>query len=54
MYECQIVEVEDINFCHFINYYKEKEKDYLTYEETIEFSEFTTDYNEYQEYSYKN
>jgi len=50
MYECQIVEIEDINFCHFINHYDEFEKDYLTYEETFEFNEFSTDYNEYEEY----
>ncbi len=50
MYECQIVEVEDINFCHYINHYEETEQDYLTYEETLEFNEFTSDYSEDEVY----
>ena len=50
MYECQIVEVEDINFCHFINHYDEVEKDYLVYDEVLEFDAVPSDYTEYEEY----
>ncbi len=49
MYECQIVEIEDVNFCHFINHYDELENDYLTYEESIEYNDFVNN-NEYDEY----
>ena len=49
MYECQIVEIEDVKFCHFINHYDELESDYLTYEESIEYNDFVNN-NEYDEY----
>ena len=36
MYESQIVEVEDFNFCHYINHFDEFENNYPTYDEIFE------------------
>ncbi len=50
MYECQIVEVEDMNFCHYINHFDEVEEEYFTEEEKLEFEEVIIDYKEYEEF----
>lgn len=50
MYESQIVEVEDMNFCHYINHFDEFENDYFADEEKLEFDEVVIDYNEYEEF----
>jgi hypothetical protein len=39
MYESQIVEVEDFNFCHYINHFGEVEENYPTYDEIFETDE---------------
>lgn len=36
MYESQIVEVEDFNFCHYINHFDEFDNNYPTYDEIFE------------------
>ncbi|WP_455757512.1 hypothetical protein [Sulfurimonas sp.] len=51
MYESQIVEVEDMNFCHYINHFDEQENSHLTYEEIFELDGVSSDYNEDEEYN---
>ncbi|QFR48926.1 hypothetical protein FJR48_04000 [Sulfurimonas lithotrophica] len=52
MYESQIVEVEDFNFCHYINHFEDYEKDiHLTYEEMFESNDTTIAYEEYEEFT---
>jgi len=51
MYESQIVEVEDMNFCHYINHFDEFDQDSnLTYEEMFEIEEVLAKYVEEEEY----
>lgn len=51
MYESQIVEVEDMNFGHYINHFDEFDKDSnLTYEEMFELNEVIIDYSEDEDY----
>lgn len=50
MYESQIVEVEDFNFCHYINHFEDFEKDSdLTYDEMFELQEMSMEYIEDEE-----
>ncbi len=52
MYESQIVEVEDMNFCHYINHFDEFDVESgLTYEEIFELDVAFDDENEDEEYS---
>jgi hypothetical protein len=48
MYESQIVEVEDFNFCHYINHFDEFDSSYPTYNEMFEMD--YTLYEEEEEY----
>ncbi|MCW8838233.1 MAG: hypothetical protein OQK11_05990 [Thiovulaceae bacterium] len=50
MYESQIVEVEDFNFCHYINHFDEYEQNYPTYDEMFEFDGVVVE-NADEEYS---
>lgn len=52
MYESQIVEVEDFNFCHYINHFEDFDSDSdLTYDEMFELQEVSMELNEDSEYS---
>ena len=51
MYESQIVEVEDFNFCHYINHFDEYEQNYPTYDEMFESNDTTIAYEEDEEFT---
>jgi hypothetical protein len=49
MYESQIVEVEDMNFCHYINHFDEFDMSSMTYDEMFEMDVAFDDDNEEDE-----